>query len=856
MASSASGPERPAPGPLGWLSWRPLMVVCLGLLIGVAVADAIPRTVASVAYCGAVALTLAALSVVAVVMARRKPARLWIVCADAALVTLAAAGGALSYSVRLVRRPDDISLCAPGRVEQVVVRVLLAEQRSWGVRAVGRAELVDFSPGAPRRATGLVYFTTHREQLRVGHRVRLLGGVLRPWRRPTNPFQRCHGLYWSRRGVWCHLSPRAVEVIEGPARLSLADWASRARQVLTRRLELAMPGPEHERYATQVAAIVYGAALDDMPQDLVDLYRRTGTIHVLVVSGSQVTMLVVILLYLTGFWRHYSRLWQVVLILLVTAAYAVLCGQEPSIRRAAAMAAVMIAGLYGGRPRDLPTAVALVAAALVLATPAELFSPGFQLTFAAAVGAVAAVRLLEHVVPWPQPQPGSRSPTSLHGSGQLERARLAGLWVLRAAAWAGVATGGAWATTTPVLIAHFGGVAFTAGTANVFVVPAAELVLVFGLMGVGLALVHPLAAAPLLWVCRALLSACVAVNGVCARLPLSYLDGLRMSWPMIVGWYVALLAFYLLLRFGDRWQRILSSLGAAAAFLLLLVLAATPAPARYPTVTWLDVGEGLCTVIEAPGGYFAVYDAGSVDPELSGGRAERNVLMSYLRARGCRRLDALILSHPDTDHCNAALGLVQQNFVQALVIAPPLEGVETAELYQELLAAAEKAGVPIWVARRGAELRLGEVTLRFLHPQAQAVDSKAAENDNCLVASVEAWGQRVLLTGDVERAGQEELLGCLGPAALRAEAMQVPHHGRRSARWMPFCEAVSPAVAVIPCGPWFGGGQPDEAFAEDLKRVGASTLSTWQAGAVTVRLTPHGLQWTHFLPDGVQPWLP
>jgi len=832
------------------------MVVCLGLMAGVAVADGLLHTLAATVFCGIVAFGLVVLSALLAFGTRRASTRRRRLVADAALVGAAVATGAFCYGVRLARRADDISLHAPSRPRAVLVRVAVAEETSGGVRAIGRAEAIEFAPGASEAVTGLLYFTAPQANLRVGQRVRLLGGVLRPWRRATNPFQRCRGRYWARRGVWCHLSPKACEVVEKPSRPALADLAFRARQVLTRRLQLAMPGRDHERYATQVAAIVYGASLEDLPDDIVDLYRRTGTIHVLVVSGSQVTALVVVVLYLTGFWRRYSRLWQVLLVLGVTVAYAVLCGREPSVLRAAAMAALLVAGRYGGRPRDLPTAMAVVAAALVLATPAELFSAGFQLTFAAAIGAVTAVRLFEQLVSWPQSQSSHGGLGVLGEPVSLKRARAAGLWLLRVAAWAGVATVGAWVMTAPILVAHFGGVALAAGVANVFVVPAAELILVSGLLGVGLALVHPLIAAPALWVCRGLLVACVAVNGVCARLPLSYLEGLRMSPLMIVGWYTALVAFYLLFRFGDRQQKLLSGLGALAALLLLLVVAATPARGRYPTVTWLDVGEGLCTVIEAPGGHFAVYDAGSLDPELSGTRAERSVLMPYLRARGCRSLDALILSHPDADHCNAAVGLVRANFVRGLVIAPPVGGVQMPQIYLRLLSAAESAGVPIWIAQQGAQLRLGEVLLRFLHPPLEPVQSSALENDNCLVASVEAWGQRVLLTGDLEQAGQAELLGRLGPAALRAGAMQVPHHGRRSARWWPFCGAVSPAVGVVSCGPWYGGGQPDGGFAQDLRRTGAEVLATWQVGAVTVTLSPGGLSWKHFLPVGVRPWLP
>ncbi|MCX7600243.1 MAG: hypothetical protein N2512_15450, partial [Armatimonadetes bacterium] len=133
IASSASAPERPAAGPLGWLGWRPLMIVCLGVLIGVGVADSLPPSFAFVPLFGAAVLVLAGLSLAAALMTHRRPSGTWRAVADVALVSTAVAAGAFSYSARLVRRSDDISLHAPARPESVVVRVALAWERPRGV---------------------------------------------------------------------------------------------------------------------------------------------------------------------------------------------------------------------------------------------------------------------------------------------------------------------------------------------------------------------------------------------------------------------------------------------------------------------------------------------------------------------------------------------------------------------------------------------------------------------------------------------------------------------------------------------------------------------------------------------------
>ncbi len=820
-----SHPRQKVRGPLQWLGWRPLLLVCVALVLGVAVADLLPKTATTALALAAVAAVLFVLSWIGPVPVRH-----------IALVAAAFVAGSCWAIARWTPAPRDISRFAPSKPKTMAAVV---EYKSLGGRwAVCRAVDVVYDDGHRRPAVGWFCLKARRGwELPVGAKILLRGPVLlRPWRPRTNPFQRSRALSWGRRGIWCYAKPRGVKILRRPKSKAIDDLAAEWRDALTRRLELAMPGRQPERAAHLLAAIIYGAPLSDLPQDLVELYRHTGTIHVLVVSGSQVTFLVLVLLLATGRRRRPAQLYQLVLVLPATFFYATLCGKEPSVLRAAALATVLVVGKYGGRRYDIATALALVAAALVLAEPADLFAPGLQLTFAACLGVIGAAALVPPIELARRPQgPPSRHKTPAY----LRVAETA----LRAVVYTLACTVGAWLMTVPVLAYHFGGVAVVGNLANAVVVPAAEAALLVGVPGLALAVAHPLLATVPLWLARLLIDLSILVNTACARLPGAYLDGVRMGLGTAVAWYIAVLSIYVLARYSSLRLRVAWAAAAIAVAALMLLAASTPPAIAAPTVTWLDVGEGLCTVIEVPGRMFALFDAGSRDPDLQAYMA-RHVLVPYLQARGCKCIAAAVVSHADVDHFNAVPTVMERFEVRRLIIPPWGEG----ERYEDLIREARWRAIDISVARAGASLRLGPLLIRFLHPQNYPVtDTRSPDNDNCLVARVEANGRAVLLTADVEAAGQREILQNLGAAAVAAQVLQVPHHGRRGAFWQPFVDAVSPRLAVVPCGPLYTGARPDLDFLAYLRTRGARVLETSRWGAVTVALAPSGLRVHTFL---------
>jgi competence protein ComEC len=251
-------------------------------------------------------------------------------------------------------------------------------------------------------------------------------------------------------------------------------------------------------------------------------------------------------------------------------------------------------------------------------------------------------------------------------------------------------------------------------------------------------------------------------------------------------------------------------------------LAAPQAPPVAPEVIVLDVGQGE-SVLLRQGSRAVLVDGGGWRFGDIGGR----VVLPVLAELGVRRLEAVVLSHPDLDHCGGLLDLVGYLPVDEIWTAP---GWTASRCARELVS---KPGVAVRVFWAGESAAVADWRLLALHPRA---GDRRGRNDRSLVLKAEAAGHCLLLTGDVEARGERQLTAAFTEMAAGCDILKVPHHGSASSTSAALLEAMSPRLALISAGVHNRYGHPSAATLERLERRGIRVLRTDRQGMIHLTL--------------------
>jgi competence protein ComEC len=249
---------------------------------------------------------------------------------------------------------------------------------------------------------------------------------------------------------------------------------------------------------------------------------------------------------------------------------------------------------------------------------------------------------------------------------------------------------------------------------------------------------------------------------------------------------------------------------------------ALPPPSPAPGEAWvsaLDVGQGLAVAVRTAN-HTLLFDAGPSfgGEEDSGSR----IVVPMLRGAGRSRLDAVVLSHEDSDHIGGAQSVLEAMETDAVVssLAPehPLNALAGRALR----------------CVRGMAWEWDGVRFAMLHPAPD--DAPARRNDSSCVLRISTAGGSVLLAADIERAAEAQLLEREG-AALKSEVLLVPHHGSRSSSTAPFVAAVAPRWALIAVGYRNRFRHPSADVLARYRAAGSEVLRTDADGAVTVMMS-------------------
>nr|MBQ6241916.1 DNA internalization-related competence protein ComEC/Rec2 [Lachnospiraceae bacterium] len=685
------------------------------------------------------------------------------------------------------------------------------------------------SPGPLPAGEVLVYFPPAADL--VPGPVLEIRGTLKLFAEADNPGEFDARAYYLSRGTACCMEGAALRIVS-PRRAPLAEAAFRLKEYLRRGLQKLYPADE----AALLSAVLLGDR-GGVDTETERLYEQAGISHLLSVSGLHVSFWAVILGRLTGFFLSFfpfSRgrgFWSrrgFGLLRAVTAAggivfYMMLCGSRIPVQRAGLMAVLLQAAAGLGLSFDLPSAWGAAALAALIPSPTALFQASFQLSF-------GCVFLLGCLLP------------------VLSRRLLA-------------ETGPARALLVPVLLQmgllpltlrHYYTFRPYAVFANLLAVPLAGPVLVFGFLSVLLADVCWPAGVGLAGGVRFLLDLIRRMCELVDALPLpSLVTGRPALWQILAYLGLALTGlaavFHIrrrevesltlqIRRAGEsRFRKAFRDARSTALLLWLWLLAAgsvflirLPGPAQ---ITSLYVGQGDCHVITLENGHSYLADGGG-GTETVGER----VILPCLKYRGIRQLEAVIVSHPDSDHVNGLLTLMQAPELQIKCLILP-EVFLHSEKAEALMRAAEEAGIPVRPVRAGDAWQDGNFTFSVLYP---GRTTEVDDNESSLVLRLERPGFSLLLPGDLGGTGEEMLLHAYGDALQPVTVLKAGHHGSRFSTSATFLDRLQPRLAVISCGRNNRFGHPAPETLERLAAAGCRVLRTDEAGAITLSVAGDG----------------
>ncbi len=581
-------------------------------------------------------------------------------------------------------------------------------------------------------------------------------------------------------------SVSSIEVIAAPGFIDLLAHTMRAG------LRSALSGV-NERGGSLVAGLAIGDE-SALPSELKDQMRLSGLAHLTAVSGGNVAIVLAMVL-LISMLAGIKLFGRVVLSLGALGFYVILVQPQPSVVRAAAMGAiVVIAFLVGGRtagPSILSTAIIM----LLIFDPSLGISWGFALSVCATGGLVVLTPIL---MEYAQRTPIlARTPP-----------------VILAAAMLTIA---AQISTLPVLIAMGTPIGLGSVPANILAMPMVPFITIGGLLSSLTSLVSPELAHGL-----ALVSSWPAMW-------IASLAAFFSTWPALsgVGVLLALILVAVVLAVAWYFSQPLIAIGAGVVLLLFILIQGTHfAPwSNWPGDSWslvmCDVGQGDGLVLRDRSGSVMVFDVGG-DAALIDG---------CLKDLGVTEITAIVLTHYHRDHVGGIAGALRGRNVQRIIATGYLEPKEQFDYVLRNI----PADIPQLVATAGQRYSLGEVTVQVLWPARYIYEGSMPNNASVVVlATIE--GRGILLTGDIEREAQAEIMR--GLSSVDVNVIKLPHHGSANLD-EGFASWASAEIALIGVGKDNDYGHPSP---EVLKQwSGAEIFRTDQDGAVALSLSPEGV---------------
>lgn len=635
--------------------------------------------------------------------------------------------------------------------------------------------------------SNIIIYDYKCNEIKLGNSV-LAKGELELFSEPSNPGNFNQKFYYEKQKIYGKVQGESIRIggSENILMSKLDRWKVGWSKLL------------HDVAGEETGGILDAILIGDktnMDEEMKELYQKSGIGHIFAISGLHISfmgMLVYQLLRKLNMPIGASAFLGSLGLFL----YVLMIGWSVSAIRALIMFLMRMGAIVTGRKYDAPTALFVAASVIVWQSPLYLFDAGFLLSFGAILGIVL-------VLP------------SLGKEANDEKKWLQGIN-------AGLSIQ---VMIFPIILYFYFECSPYSLLLNIIVVPLMSILLAGAILGSGLSIIWTLGGGVLLNGCGRVFDFYEWLCNLCMKLPGSHIIiGQPRIWQVIL-YYLLIIGMIL---FFKKSKKIIY----ITMFALLVTMAALPklsyGRGGEMEIVMLDVGQGDSIFIRGPSGRTYLFDGGSSDIKQIG----KYRIEPFLKSQGVESIDYVFVSHGDSDHINGIAEMLERQDlgVEIKNLILPVRAVWDEGL-ENLVAIALEAAVNVYEMESEENVCESELFITCIQPVGE-YDGESG-NASSMVLDVKYKKFDLLMTGDVEGQGEEELLQNLEEKTY--DMLKAAHHGSKNSSKMEILEKIQPQYTLISAGVENTYGHPHQETMDRLKNCGSEIYLTAEDGYIAFR---------------------
>lgn len=517
----------------------------------------------------------------------------------------------------------------------------------------------------------------------------------------------------------------------------------------------------------------------DLSEQIQINFKNSNLSHMLAVSGAHVSYIIIGLTYITQnsiMGKRKARVFCIFFLIIFMA----ITNFTPSVTRACIMAILTLVSEILYKKADIYTNISISALIILLYNPYSLLDLGFKLSFGGTIGIVIFMRFIKKK---------QEEPKLLNYIKQMALVSICANIII-----------------IPIIMNNFNTVSLTFLVSNILASPILAIIVIVGFSIIIISIIsHSLSNLLVFWL-NPILNLLIKISSFCSKLPFAKI--------LVVTPYIFnIIFYYTIILYLVNYNKIKQFIKKKTVILLSIILILSnfifyilPQDLK---IYFIDVGQGDSTLIVTPSKKTILIDGGGSESFDVG----EKVLLPYLLGRRIRKIDYIMISHFDTDHCKGIFTVIENLKVKNIIISKQAEKSENYKKFKEIVA---NKKINIILVKAGDKIKIDKyIYFKILFPTEKLIMQNPL-NNNSIVSQLNYKSFKMLFTGDIEEMAEKEILN-LQKDKLKSTILKVAHHGSNTSSTQEFINSVKPELALIGVGKNNTFGHPSECVVEKLR---------------------------------------